>query len=439
LREMKERQIRGVSSKSIDDTNVHRFHGWSRTYWQWLRYCLVGAANTLIEMLILNALLWRFPTGHVQTLVVYNALAYSGGAAGSFFLNKYWTFGRKQRPTSKEVGRFVISVLLELLSSNGLVWLIGNALHPLIANVMVWGNASKLLAVAGNAVLSYLIMRFWIFASGAHQRPKQRATISRQTREALAPLKNTVPVVKENRTGASVSVILPAYNEEAVIASTVADVFETLAIWTPDFEVIVVNDGSQDRTGGILESIAAAHPRVTVLHHGVNRGYGAALMSGFEASTKDLVFFMDSDGQFDIRDLERFFPLLQEYDAVLGYRINRQDTRMRKLNAWGWKVLVGTVFGVHVRDVDCAFKLYPAAFLRAHRLETQGAMINVEILYKFTRAGYTYIEVGVHHLPRRAGRATGAKPTVIMRALRELFTYAWKWHREEGPVRHKLS
>jgi putative flippase GtrA len=443
LREMKEKQIRGVSSKSMDDTDVHRFHGRSRTYWQWLRYCLVGAANTLIEVLILNVLLWRFPTGHVQTLVVYNALAYSGGAASSFFLNKYWTFGRKQRPTSKEVGRFVISMVLELLSSNGLVWLIGNALHSYITNAMLWGNASKLLAVAGNAVLSYLIMRFWIFASGSHQRPKQRATIhpavSRVAGDALTSLENTVPIVKENSAGASVSVILPAYNEEAVIASTVADVLETLATWTPDFEVIVVNDGSQDATSAILESIAAAHRRVKVVHHVVNQGYGAALVSGFEASTKDLVFFMDSDGQFDIRDLERFFPLLHEYDAVLGYRINRQDTRMRKLNAWGWKVLVGVVFGVHVRDVDCAFKLYPAAFFRAHRLETRGAMINVEILYKFTRAGYTYIEIGVRHLPRRAGRATGAKPGVIVRALRELFTYAWKWHREEGPVRRKLS
>jgi len=432
---MKERPIRGVSSQSIDDTAVHRFHGWSRTYWQWLRYCLVGVANTLIDVLILNVLLWRFPTGHVQTLVVYNALAYSGGAASSFFLNKYWTFGRKQRPTSKEVGRFVISMLLELLSSNGLVWLIGNALHPFITNTLLWGNTSKLLAVAGNAVLSYLIMRFWIFARGSHQRPKQRTTIppvaSSLTRDALPPLKNPAPVVKENSTKASVSVILPAYNEEAVIASTVADVLETLATWTLDFEVIVVNDGSHDRTGTILDSIAAAHPRVRVLHHGVNQGYGAALVSGFEASTKDLVFFMDSDGQFDIRDLERFFPLLQEYDAVLGYRIKRQDTWMRKLNAWGWKVLVGMVFGVHVRDVDCAFKLYPAAFFRTQRLETRGAMINAEILSKFTRAGLTYTQLGVRHLPRKGGQATGSKPAVILRALRELFFYAWKWDHEE--------
>jgi hypothetical protein len=104
---------------------------------------------------------------------------------------------------------------------------------------------------------------------------------------------------------------------------------------------------------------------------------------------------------------------------------------MRKINAWGWKILVGMVFGVYVRDVDCAFKLYRGDFFREHKLETRGAMINTEILYKFTRAGYTYTQVGVRHLPRRGGKATGAKPSVILRAFRELFYYAMKWHREE--------
>ncbi len=140
---------------------------------------------------------------------------------------------------------------------------------------------------------------------------------------------------------------------------------------------------------------------------------------------------MDSDGQFDIHDLESFFPLIEHYDAVLGYRINRQDTWVRKLNAWGWKMLVWLVFKLPVRDVDCAFKLYRAKFFAQHRLETRGAMINTEILYKFRRAGYTYVEIGVRHLPRRGGKATGAKPAVIVRAFREMFFYACKWHKEE--------
>lgn len=245
------------------------------------------------------------------------------------------------------------------------------------------------------------------------------------------------PIAQEDEgkinTAHRLSVVLPAHNEEAAIAETIQSVVSVLDEWGLDFEVIVVNDGSKDRTQGIVEEIAVGDRRVRLLNHPVNQGYGAALVSGFEAVSGDktLVFFMDSDGQFDIRDLERFFALIEEYDAVLGYRIHRQDTWVRKLNAWGWKMLVRLVFGLRVRDVDCAFKLYPAQFFRDHRLETRGAMINTEILYKFTRAGYTYTERGVHHLPRHGGRATGAKPSVIVRAFREMFTFARKWRREE--------
>lgn len=246
--------------------------------------------------------------------------------------------------------------------------------------------------------------------------------------------------LKEKRTKYSLSVVMPAYNEEVAIAGMVHDVVDVLSLWTTwieDFEVIVVDDGGYDRTGAILDTIAASQPRVRVIHHAVNQGYGAALVSGFDAATKELVFFMDSDGQFDIRELERFFPLLEEHDAVIGYRAQRQDTWVRKANAWGWKILVGMVFGVYVRDVDCAFKLYPTAFFRAVPLETRGAMINTEILYKFGRAGYTFTQVDVRHLPRRGGSATGAKPSVILRAFHELFTYAWKWHREEKKLAGK--
>ena len=104
---------------------------------------------------------------------------------------------------------------------------------------------------------------------------------------------------------------------------------------------------------------------------------------------------------------------------------------MRKLNAWVWKQLVHFMFGVSVRDVDCAFKLYRSEFFRRYRLETRGAMINAEVLYKLGRYGYTYTEVGVRHLPRQAGMATGAKPAVIVRALREMFVFARRWHAEE--------
>ena len=226
----------------------------------------------------------------------------------------------------------------------------------------------------------------------------------------------------------SLSVILPAYNEEEHIATTISTVLSTLSSWMQDFEIIVVNDGSKDRTGEVVKNLAAHNQHIRLINHAENQGYGAALVTGFEAVTKELAFFMDSDGQFDIHDLADFFPLIAQYDAVLGYRIKRQDTWMRKANAWGWKQLARRIFGIKVRDIDCAFKLFRADFFRTHMLETRGAMINVEILYKFARAGYTYTEKGVHHLPRTSGKATGAKPSVILRALHEMIIYARIWH-----------
>jgi cellulose synthase/poly-beta-1,6-N-acetylglucosamine synthase-like glycosyltransferase len=226
----------------------------------------------------------------------------------------------------------------------------------------------------------------------------------------------------------SLSVILPAHNEEAIIAETLHHVVETLDAWALDFEVIVVNDGSTDRTRSIVEARALADDRICLINHPINQGYGTALANGFASVTKDLAFFMDSDGQFDIRDLRQFIPLIGRYDGVLGYRIDRQDTWIRRLNALGWKLLVSTMFGVRVRDVDCAFKLFRADFFRTHRLESRGAMINAEILFKMKRAGYTVAQVGVRHLPRQGGAATGAKPAVIARAFQELALFTWRWH-----------
>jgi len=397
---------------------------WSTSFWQIVRFGIVGTLNTTIDVLTLNILLWRFPTHDANSLLLYNSIAYTLGALNSFGLNKYWTFKRRQAITGGELVRFAIVNIAGFLCNDSIIWITARILHPLIASNLLWANASKLTALSGTMILSYLGMRLWVFASKSQER--------RHSDTDQIPAE-----VQEKRvlTRYSLSVILPAHNEEAVIADTIHPVIDTLTAWVQDFEVIVVNDGSKDATRTIVEAIAATDPRVRLINHATNQGYGAALVSGFEAVTRDIVFFMDSDGQFDICDLKRFFPFIGEYDAVLGYRINRQDTWMRKLNAWGWKMLVSTVFGLHIHDVDCAFKLYRADFFREHRLETRGAMINAEILYKFTRAGYTYTQVGVHHLPRRGGRATGAKPAVIARAFRELFTYAWKWRAEERKAR----
>ncbi len=417
---------------------------WNASFRQFARFSVVGILNTLIDVTMLNMLLWRYPTHSAKLLLVYNSCAYCLGALNSFCLNKYWTFKQRYALTGGEIVRFAVVSITGILCSDSILWLVARFLHPLIINNLLWANISKGIAIVGTMTLSYLGMRLWVFTKGAGQEEIKLASslphLADQTGGHIPPVADGRAETMEQAQAEanadrklpySLSVILPAYNEEIIIAQTVRGIVDTLARWGLDFEVIVVNDGSKDRTRAIVEEIAAADSRVELINHAVNQGYGGALTSGFKATTKDLVFFMDSDGQFDMDDLERFFPFIGKYDAVLGYRLDRQDTLVRKLNAWGWKMLVRLVFGLQVRDIDCAFKLYPARFFHEELLETRGAMINTEILYKVTRADYTYTEVGVRHLPRKGGRATGANPIVIARAFVELFVYARKWHREE--------
>ena len=415
-------------------------------FWQAVRFVIVGISNVTVDVLLLNLLLISFPTSNTGLLLLYNSAAYASGAINSYVLNKHWTFHSRRGMTGSELLRFAVVNAAGILCSNCIIWISAGILQPVVTNTVLWANASKAAAIVGTAMLSYLGMRLWVFAGTSRtkesEKQRERASLAstgareKQYSGHLGGLSNGVeaalPVTKENtfRTSRSLSVVLPAYNEEAVIAEAVYGITSMLTPWVQDFEVIVVNDGSRDTTKAIVEYIMATDSRVRIIDHQVNQGYGAALVSGFEAATKDLVFFTDSDGQFDPHDLEPFFSLVEKYDVVLGYRMKRQDTWMRKINAWGWNLLVSLLLGVRVRDVDCAFKLYRADFFHKHRLETRGAMINAEILYKLKRYGYTYTQVGVRHLPRRSGQATGARLSVIVQALRELFTYTWKWHRE---------
>ena len=418
------------------------------TFKQILRFALAGGLNTLVDLLILNSLLWLFPTNYPGTLLAYNSLAYSIGAINSFLLNKYWTFGQKRPTTRAELARFALVTICGIAWSSIILWLASRVLHPFLFNTTLWANASKLLAIGGTALISYLGMRLWVFVSKQSEKqtilnariaaPQQNhgtggllLVSMRQEAVTMRGKRQPGPYENTHVSSRSLSVVLPAYNEEQIIGQTVCDVLNALNAWRMDFEIIVVNDGSTDRTGAIVSALAEADPHVRLITHSTNQGYGAALVSGFAAATKELTMFMDSDGQFAIRDLQRFFPYIDEYDAVIGYRLHRQDTWMRRLNAWGWKCLIGLILDVHARDLDCAFKLLRTSILHQHPLETRGAMINAELLYRLKRAGYTYREVGVQHLPRQGGRATGANLRVIVRAFRELFVYARKWRREE--------
>jgi glycosyltransferase involved in cell wall biosynthesis len=224
----------------------------------------------------------------------------------------------------------------------------------------------------------------------------------------------------DGQTPVSISVFFPCYNEQDNVKSTVQNALTVLENLKADFEVIIVDDGSRDDTAKVAEEIAAGNGRVKVVHHHANLGYGAALKSGFKAATKELVFYTDGDGQFDINEMPPLLPLMAQFDIVSCYRLNRQDSLLRKLNGWAWTKLVCFLFGMKIRDIDCAFKLFRTDIFKNIELSSAGALIDAEILARAVRRGYSITQKGVHHYPRTAGAQTGANLKVILHAFKEL-------------------
>ncbi len=233
------------------------------------------------------------------------------------------------------------------------------------------------------------------------------------------------PAPESPRKVARLSYFFPAHNEEANIEALVAEALETLPTLAETFEIIAVNDGSRDKTGEIADRLAAAHPDVVrVVHHNPNRGYGGALRSGFEASRYELLAFTDGDRQFKIADIGRLTARLQAEDhpdVVVGFRIKRADPFIRVAYARTYKLANRIFFGLRVTDVDCACKLFRREALAGIRVESAGAFFSAELMNKIRQSGRSIAEVGVPHYERTAGSPTGAKPSVIWRAVKDFW------------------
>ena len=221
------------------------------------------------------------------------------------------------------------------------------------------------------------------------------------------------------------SYFFPAHNEEANLEPLVEEALATLPTIAETWEIIVVDDGSRDATPRIADDLTAAHPGlVRAVHHPVNRGYGAALRSGLGAARYELVAFTDGDRQFRVEDLGRLTARLQEPDApdiVAGYRMRRADPLVRTLYAKAYRLANRIFFGLRVRDVDCACKLFRRDALTGLRVESGGAFFSAELLIKLGASGRRIVEVGVPHYPRTAGSPSGARPSVVLRAVKDFW------------------
>ncbi len=228
----------------------------------------------------------------------------------------------------------------------------------------------------------------------------------------------------------SLSIVMPAYNEEANVERAVEQVSAVARELGMDYEIILVNDGSADRTGEIGHELEGRIPNYRLVEHYPNRGYGGSLKAGFEAATKELIAFVPADNQFDFGEIAALLEALDGADIVSGYRAQREDPFVRKLNAFGWNTLVSVLFGRLGRDIDCGFKLFRREILDHVTIESNGAMIDTEFLAGAKARGYRIADVPVTHLPRVGGEATGANFKVIAKAFRDLALFRLRLSRE---------
>ena len=228
----------------------------------------------------------------------------------------------------------------------------------------------------------------------------------------------------------SLSIVLPAYNEETNVASAVEQVSAVAQQLGMEYEIILVNDGSADRTGEIGRELMERVPHFRLVEHYPNRGYGGSLKAGFAAATKDLIAFVPADNQFDFGEIHLLLDALDGADIVSGYRAKREDHFVRRLNALGWNTLVRVLFGYLCHDIDCGFKLFQREVLDHVTITSDGAMIDTELLAGARARGFRIAEVPVTHLPRVGGEATGANFKVIAKAFRDLARFRRRLSRE---------
>ncbi len=234
-----------------------------------------------------------------------------------------------------------------------------------------------------------------------------------------------------NNSEITLSVFFPAYYDEKNIGKVVNKAIEVLEeLKLKDYEIIIIEDGSPDKTGEVADELAKKYPKVRVIHHEKNMGYGYTLRDGFLNAKMDYVFYTDGDNQFDLTELKKFVALIPFSDMVVGFRKTKQYSFYRRLTSLFYNYLLKILFEVRYWDIDCAFKLFKREIFEKIKIESVDAFIDAEIMIKAHLLGYTSTEVGVRHLPRLDGISTGARPSVIIRTIVEALKY-WKEYKKE--------
>lgn len=218
----------------------------------------------------------------------------------------------------------------------------------------------------------------------------------------------------------SLSIFFPAYNDERTVASLTSACIEVAKTLTDDYEILIVDDHSPDKTGEVADEMARQFKEVRVIHHAKNRGVGQTMIDGFTEAKKDYVFYTDGDAQYDVRELSRLAEYTRDYDVMIGYRLKRAEGFKRIFTSRCFHLLTLLLFGLHFRDIDCSFKLVHRRFLSRVRFHTKSALVDPELLIQAKRLKFPIKEIGVTHYPRQFGNSQCFRVKLILSMITDM-------------------
>lgn len=244
-----------------------------------------------------------------------------------------------------------------------------------------------------------------------------------------------------NIENSGISIVLPALNEEQNIEKLTEEIIGYFEDKNIPYEVIIINDGSSDKTGKVADALASKYENISTIHHSQNKGYGKTLKDGFQAGKYEYLFFTDADRQFRINSLDKFLPLMKEgkADIVIGYRIDRKDSHLRKFLAWCFNRIISILFSLDYKDIDCAFKLFKREAFESLEVKSDDYLINAEILAKSKLKGLRIVQIGVEHHPRLKGKSTISYQSILLslRRIISLYQEIIKWKRTPSLIGKK--